>query len=186
MTTILARRNAQDLHSTAGIDLDHYHRKMNKKSKVVPSAYRDLARIHTLFFHDVGSSLTEPSLGVSMSRCSYKGEGVEFRHSCVNNLLPPHLQSHGNSSHFRICWPGYESVHYTGVIKLASTMGDLASQIALTFSQFIDRHYKDFHEEEGVTGILLGPSGVQFGDVRLCSIFYDGLFWNMEAEYVHD
>ncbi|KAF6746031.1 hypothetical protein DFP72DRAFT_924016 [Ephemerocybe angulata] len=147
---IFERRNAVDYHAM-GLPRDHWHAGMRT----------DI----------VGNRAT---VGVAFTECEYGGEGVELRHTPMSTLLREDILARGPRAQLSITWPGYQHLGYYKNIRMDTTIGDLARQVATIFKTFYDEAFDS------------GPAHVTYDRIRLRNIFFDGYFWNLEVSYVYE
>ncbi|KAF6758910.1 hypothetical protein DFP72DRAFT_807387 [Ephemerocybe angulata] len=172
---IFERRNAIDYHAM-GMPRDHWHAGM--RTDIVGSRVEGTFAV---YFH-TKDSITSPqaTVGVAFTECEY--EGVELRHTPMSTLLREDILARGPRAQLSITWPGYQHLGYYKNIRLDTTIGDLARQVATIFKNF----YEENHERFRAPGIRLGPAHVSYDRIRLRNIFFDGYFWNLEASYVYE
>ncbi|KAF5313324.1 hypothetical protein D9611_008649 [Ephemerocybe angulata] len=174
---IFERRNAVDYHAM-GLPRDHWHAGM--RTDIVGNRVEGTFAI---YFH-TKESITSPqaTVGVAFTECEYGGEGVELRHTPMSTLLREDILARGPRAQLSITWPGYQHLGYYKNIRMDTTIGDLARQVATIFKSFYDEHHQHFR----APGIRLGPAHVTYDRIRLRNIFFDGYFWNLEVSYVYE
>ncbi|EAU93607.1 hypothetical protein CC1G_02837 [Coprinopsis cinerea okayama7 len=172
-----ARRNAVDFHA-GGVPTDHWH--AGKPEKIV---CKQPTGLFALYFHSIPLGTEDVIVGLGMTECEYGGGfTIYMPHSKVRPLLPPELQDSGTEAFLTIEWPGYEHLGYRKKFRLDTAIGDVASQVAIIFREFYNKHSGDFLRP----GVPLGPNHVTFEQIRLRNIWYYNYEWHIEASYVHD